>query len=377
MFATSPLFMFLNESKARITVLQGGTSSGKTYSTIQWLYYKAIQEPGSVITVVGQDIPNLKKGALRDAETIYNCSESLRTFIRFWNRSDRTILFNNGSLIEFTSYDSEQDAKSGKRDYLFINEANGIPYLMYWQLNIRTRKKTILDYNPTAQFWAHESVIGQPGVELNISDHRHNPFLSDEQHKEIEGIKDVELWKVYARGLTGNVQGLIFPNWQMIDDSLWPKQEPCFYGLDFGYTNDPTAAVKLCRVANNLYVHELCYTPGIAPIQLKQMFLSNGYSTTQNIYSEHDPDMVAQLNRLGLRVYAARKGQGSINAGILKLHEHNVFYTASSKNLHIEKTKYMWAKDPLTGKSLNTPIDQYNHLMDSIRYGVYTHFYRS
>lgn len=384
MFQCTPVFLENKNSAAKIVVNQGGTSSSKTFSIVQLLYLKAIEQPNQIITIVGQDIPNLKKGAYRDAENILRNTEQLSNYILSWNKSDRVIYFKNGSIIEFCSYDDAQDAKNGKRDYLFINEANGISYAIYWQLAIRTRKQTFIDYNPTAKFWVHENLIGTKDVQLIISDHRHNCFLTAQDHEKIENISDKELWRVYARGLTGNVTGLIFPEWQRIPDEVFnklfvddnkPTGLPFFGGLDFGYTNDPTAGVKIAKVGNNIYIKELCYTPAIAPIQIKQMFEAEGFNPNIPIYCEHDPDQVSQLRRLGMLALPARKGQGSINSGILKLKEYKVYYTESSKNLDVERSKYMWVIDSITGKATNTPIDQFNHLIDSIRYGVYTHFF--
>lgn len=384
MFDTTPVFKANYESPAKININQGGTSSSKTYSIVQLLYIKAVYEPNMVITVTGESIPNLKKGAYRDAENIYDKNEFLRSKIEFWNKTDRIIYFKSGSIIEFVSNLTEQSAKNGKRDYLFCNEANGISWPIFFQLAIRTRKQIFIDYNPTIAFWVHEKLIGttpesnelSATVKLIISDHRHNTFLTEEEHAKIEGIKDKQLWLVYARGKTGNVTGLIFPDWQSIPDNQFPKEE-FFGGLDFGYTNDPTAGVKIVRIGESIFIHELCYTPGIAPVQMKQIFEANGFNADRPVYCDHDPDNISQLRRLGVRALPARKGQGSVNAGIVKLKEYKVFYTESSANLRIEKSKYMWLTDPATGNSMNTPSDAFNHLIDAIRIGVYTHFFRS
>ena len=177
----------------------------------------------------------------------------------------------------------EQAAKNGKRQYLFINEANGVPYPIAWQLMKRTRVRTFLDYNPTIRFWCHDRLIGTDktsndlgaNVKLIISDHRHNPFLRPEDHLKTESIKDKELWRVYARGLTGNISGIIYPDWQRISDEQWNEiiktSGRVFAGLDFGYTNDPTAGVVMARIGESIYVKEICYTPGITPIQSKQL----------------------------------------------------------------------------------------------------------
>ena len=237
MFDVLPLYNANLLASERVVVNQGGTSSGKTYSIMQVLFMLGMQKPRQVITVVGQDVPNLKKGAYRDAKTILESSPSLQSWWPYINEGERIIKCINGSIIEFSSFKDAQDAKSGKRHYLFINEANGISYEIYWQLAIRTRVRIFIDYNPTARFWVHDELIGRKGVRLIISDHRRNFFLTDEEHARIEGIEDRELWKVYARGLTGMITGLVLTNWDICDE-LPPHEEwkMSALGLDFGFT---------------------------------------------------------------------------------------------------------------------------------------------
>lgn len=387
-FDVAPLYYANYNSKAQIVINQGGTDSGKTYALCQLMaMYATVDNAPDVdpiITILGSTVPNLKKGAYRTFKNIVSSTEGLREYISNWNETDRTITFKTGWVVEFISCQSEQEAKQGKRQYLFANEANGIDWNIFWQLAKRTRIKTFIDYNPSAPFWAHDKLIGTTGtnndltatVELIISDHRHNTFLTEQEHNRTEGIKDKERWKVYARGLTGNLEGIIFANWKEIPDDQFPDVD-FFGGIDYGYTNDPTAGVKIARVANNIYIHELCYESGLPAKSLKTIWESNGFTASTSIYSEHDPDMISQQRRLGLTVLPARKGAGSIKAGISKLNEYNVFYTASSKNLAEERKRYMWMIDKTTGKPTNTPIDSWNHLMDAIRYGVYTHFFRA
>lgn len=336
-----------------------------------------------VATIVSESIPNSKKGPYLIAQSIMN-DLWVQSNIVDWNRTDRVITFRSGFRMEFTSYVDEQQAKQGKRRYSFFNEAQSIAWPVFWQLAKRTRVRTFIDYNPTAPFWAHDKLIGtgpeqndlSAVVQLIISDHRHNPFLSDDDHRKTENIKDPELWKVYARGMTGNVTGLIYPDWTRIPDDQFPWDEPPFGGLDFGYTNDPTAGVRIARIGESIFIHELCYTPGLTPIQTKQLFFASSFTSSTPVYCEHDPDIVSQLRRLDVLALPARKGPGSISAGITKIKEYKVFYTASSKNLEIERQRYIWIKNPDTGVNTNTPIDAYNHLLDACRYGIYTHFYR-
>lgn len=390
MFNVGPVFKENYSETASIVINQGGTDSGKTYAILQVLFTFAVytRPPliDPIITIVSESVPNSKKGAYRIAKSIFNSSEYLQQQVRDWNESDRTITFKNGWIMEFIGATDEQNAKQGKRQYLFVNEADGISYPIFWQYAKRTRIRTFIDYNPTAPFWVHDKLIGTTRdgndlfatVRLVISDHRHNPFLSDADHAKTENIKDPELHAVYARGKTGNLSGIIFPNWKMIRDEDYPWDEDGkFGGLDFGYTNDPTAAVRMVRIAKKLFVHELCYEPGMTPTQIKVLYKSVGFKSETPIYCEHDGDMIRQLRTINMMAIAARKGAGSIKAGILKLKEYEVFYTASSKNIHEERGRYMWMKDPDTGKPTNEPIDQFNHLMDAIRYGAYTRFYRA
>ena len=194
MFKTGILYTTTFNSTAEILIHQGGTSSGKTYSILQALFSIAISQQDKVISVVGQDIPNLKRGALRDAISIVNGSEELRGLVKSYNATERIFTFHSGSIMEFVSFQNAQDAKGGRRDYLYVNECDAIQWEIIVELALmgRTRIRTFMDYNPTSRFWAHEKLIGTKGVELVISDHRHNPFLDQKVHDKIEGLKDID-----------------------------------------------------------------------------------------------------------------------------------------------------------------------------------------
>ena len=371
----SPIYYATLECNTRGIVHQGGQWSGKTVNILAVLATRASREKNRVITITSESLPHLKRGALRDFETYI--SPYFKPFITNHNKTDNTFTFNTGSIIEFKTFENAQSASGAKRHYLYINEANSFNSLLFFQLNSRTDIQTIIDYNPAAQFWAHEQLIGTAGWTTFYSDHRHNPFLSDERHREIENIKDPELWRVYARGITGNVQGLIFPDWiKMTDAEFWSvvKETPFIVGCDFGYTNDPTAIVQVWRVAGNVYINELAYESGIPPKHINQIVRTAGVDGNIPMYCDHDPEMITQLQYHGLLAYPARKGAGSINAGIEKVKEFKVFYSESSINLDIEKRKYMWMTDPLTGKPTNKPIDQFNHSLDASRMAIYSHY---
>jgi phage terminase large subunit len=387
-----PLYAKVRECLKKFIVLQGGTSSAKTVTTLQYLVTYAIEHANSVITVVGQDIPNLKKGAIRDFQLFVESDPEIAAQIVSYNQTDRIYHFRNGSIIEFNSYKDEQDAKSGKRDVLFVNEANGIAYMVFWQLQRRTRKKVIIDYNPNSEFWAHEKLLSgadkefpKSKVQLFITDHRHNPFLTPDEHESLENISDPDLFKVYARGLTGKIKGLIFGHFRKVKE---PPEvyDRIIWGIDYGYTNDPTALVKIWCVGRKRYCKEICYTPGLPAETIKTLLESNGYDGEQDIFSEADPNMINDLRLLGLGVQPAIKGPGSIIAGISKVRQHECFMVieeeqAEKTNFEKEVDNYKWvmAQDMATGKEVmtNQPIDAWNHLCDASRMAIYTDSFRN
>jgi phage terminase large subunit len=257
--------------KYDLVVHQGGSSSGKTYGILQYLFSVGAANPNEIITVVGQDIPNLKVGAYRDAQNILDDSEALRDWYpaELHNKSNRSFRCVNGSLVEFNSYSDEQDAKSGKRQRLFVNEANGVPYEVFEQLRMRTTKQVIIDFNPSAEFWAHKRLQEAHWV---ITSFRDNAFISPAVRERIlsyeptkenieRGTADKYRWDVYGLGKVGRLEGLVLPNWErgrFPDDYKWR-----IYGLDFGYTNDPTALVEIRLYRGNLHVKEHLYRSGL------------------------------------------------------------------------------------------------------------------
>ena len=369
MLQTTVLFRQNYTSTAHVVINQGGSSSGKTYAIEQALFCLACQNKKKIITVVGQDIPNLKAGALRDAMEIYNSSAQFTLMVKSYNKTDRIFEFHNGAIIEFKSYDNAQDAKSGKRDYLFVNEANGINWDVYTELALRTRERIFIDYNPNYNFWVHDNLIGKPGVQLIISDHRHNPFLTDSFRAKIESLKqaDIELWKVYARGLTGKITGLVFDNWHICDDI--PKDAKHLgIGLDFGYSNDETACVDVYRQNGELWVDELLYETHLTNPDIAKKLKSAGIKKgTEVIADSAEPKSIEELQRLGWNFKSAKKGPDSIKNSIDILRRYKINVTRRSVNLRKELGRYKWKVDR-SGKAVNEPVDAYNHLIDALRY---------
>ena len=362
--------------KYDLVVHQGGSSSGKTYGILQYLFSVGAANPNEIITVVGQDIPNLKVGAYRDAQNILDDSEALRDWYpaELHNKSNRSFRCVNGSLVEFNSYSDEQDAKSGKRQRLFVNEANGVPYEVFEQLRMRTTKQVIIDFNPSAEFWAHKKLQEAHWV---ITSFRDNAFISPAVRERIlsyeptkenieRGTADKYRWDVYGLGKVGRLEGLVLPNWErgrFPDDYKWR-----IYGLDFGYTNDPTALVEIRLHKGNLHVKEHLYRSGLTNQDISREMERIGIDRNELIIADSaEPKSIEEINRMGWHIRGAIKGNDSINQGIDILKRYKVI--VEGENIAKELNSYIWAKDR-NGNLLNKPIDSFNHCIDAMRYAV-------
>lgn len=359
--------------RPRFLVNQGGTSSGKTYTITQRLIVLSLEHARAVITVTGQDLPNLKVGAMRDLENVIHGSQWLMDWFKH-NKADSTWRGKNGALIEFKSYEDAQDAKNGKRDYLFVNEANGVPYEVFWQLQIRTRKQVFIDYNPTARFWAHDKIIGREDAKLIISDHRNNRFLTEDEHRKIEEIDDKELWQVYARGLTGKITGLVFQRWDIVE--RMPALEDCklqAFGLDWGFVNDPTALLDIRLAHGELWVDVLIYTAGLTNPMIAEEARKQGIGRRHRIIADSaEPKSIAELVSMGLNVVPSVKGKDSVINGIDILKRYVIHVTRRSVGLQEEMKNYSW-KVLRSGETTNEPVDKWNHAIDALRYVALTY----
>lgn len=392
---TGPIFTKLTECQKRICVLQGGGDAGKTIAILQWLCVKSLNKKRQVSTVTSQTVPAAKAGALRSFQR-YVLPDFQKYIVKF-NETDRVYKFYNGSILEFKSYQDELAAQGSERDNLFMNECNHEQYQTFWQLQRKTRDQIYLDYNPTNPFWVHDKLLpitidGKPNeglekqflgkVQLYIFNHTHNPFLTKEEHDAYESISDPDLYRVYSKGLTGKIKGLVFGHFKKYGNILLPDNSQRYYfGLDYGYTNDPTAIMKIAVDGRRRVTKEFSYAPGLGAETIKNIIVVQaGWKSGMDIYSEADPNMINQLRILGLPVMPAIKGPGSIAAGISKVKEHECFYTDDSLNFEKELGVYKWteAQDVITGKTVmtNVPVDSWNHCCDAFRMGDYTDSFR-
>ena len=359
----------ISKLKKRIRIVQGGTSSSKTFTILPFLIQYAIQTPNSEISVVSESIPHLKRGALKDFLKIMDWTGNYNQ--NNFNKSNLTYKFTNGSYIEFFSADQPDKLRGARRDILFINECNNVTFESYKQLSIRTNKFIYLDYNPTNEFWVHSELMDDNDSDFVILTYKDNEALSVSIVKDIEKAKVKaetssywdNWWKVYGLGQIGSLEGVIFNNWKPID-KIPNEARLLGYGVDFGYTNDPTAIVEVYKWNDKRIINEICYEKGLTNSQIAKRI-----TTKMPAYCDSaEPKSVAELKLNGINAIAVEKGADSIKYGINLIQENEYFVTSQSTNLISELRKYAWDKDKRTGETLNKPIDDFNHAIDSWRY---------
>lgn len=344
---------------------QGGTSSGKTFGIVLALFlYLRDTSESLIVSVVSCTVPHLKRGALRDFEYIADQISGLV----YSNKSDHTYRVGN-SIIEFFSADDNGKVRGGKRDLLFVNEANLIPFERYRQLALRTRRTAIIDFNPVAHFWAHTEYMGRPGVVFKRTTYLDNPATPEKTIRELNHIKetDPDFYRIYGLGYTGAIKGLVFP--RVKTSQVFPEKADRFgYGLDFGYSQDVTALVQLGTFRGELFGKELLYEVGLDNFDLRDRLKELQIPRKAPIWADAaDPKSIAELRKFGWNVKAAKKGPDSVKFGIGLLKRYPINLTFDSEHWRKEAINYKWAEDK-DGNPLTVPVDLYNHCWDAARY---------
>jgi phage terminase large subunit len=288
-----------------------------------------------------------------------------------YSRSENIYKFQHGSIIEFFAADNPGKALGSARDHLFINECNNVRYEIAFQLMARTTGRVWLDFNPRAEFWVHTEIMQNQAYAGQFdyvhSTFRDNSMLSDQIINTMlaRAAKDENYKRVYIDGEVGNLEGLVFQSFNQVDDL--PAQ-PQAYGLDFGYTNDPTAVVGVLIEGENLYLDELVYQTGLRNADIARL-ISAEVARVPVYADSAEPKSIDDLYLLGLNVHKAPKGRDSVMWGLDLMKQYNIHVTKRSTNLIKELRNYTYATDK-EGKQLNAPIDLYNHALDATRYAV-------
>ncbi len=368
MFVETTAFRKIAGLKNRIRIIQGGTSASKTISILLYLIaYAQTDKTKTLTSVVAESIPHLKRGAIRDFKNImqeHNYWQESR-----WSASDSIYTFETGSQIEFFSTDNGDKLRGARRDRLFMNEANNNTFEAFEQLEVRTKEFIILDYNPTNEFWAlTELKDKRDDVDFLIVTYKDNEGLPPEIVKTIEQRRNrPNWWKVYGEGQLGEVEGRIYTGWATVDD-IPHEARLERRGLDFGYTNDPTAIVDVYYYNGGYILNEICYTKGMSNKQIVDTILAQEKQCLV-IADSAEPKSIDEIRSHGINIQPATKGQGSLNQGIQYVQDQTISMTKNSLNLIKEYRNYLWATDR-TGKTLNEPETGLDHALDAIRYAL-------
>jgi phage terminase large subunit len=355
------------ESSKRICILQGGTRSSKSYSALQWLLVRALTEPNIVISVVRKSFPSMRVSIMRDWQTILK--ELGIWSDDEWSATEHIYTFDNGSMVEFMSIDNSEKRKGSSRDYLFVDECNELSREDWFQLFIRTRKKSIVAYNPSfgTTNYIFTEIHTHPESDLYISTYKDNPFLERQIIEEIERLQFVnpEYYKIYGLGLPGNNIGTIFS--ADLVEVIPDEAEFVAFGMDFGFVNDPTTLVAVYKWRQNLYFEELLYKKGLVTSdiinELKRLEVERNPIWGDSAESR----LIEEIYRAGINIKPVKKGKDSIRMGIDIMHQHKLHILKSSMNIVKEFSEYVWTVDK-NGNFENVPVDYANHAIDAIRY---------
>ena len=367
---TNIVYKHLSSTDKKIIVEQGGTRSGKTYNIILWIVFNyCTQNNGKVITVCRKSFPSLRATVMRDFIGILQAYNVYQESNHNKSNSEYNLF---GNLVEFISLDMPQKIRGRKRDLLFVNEGNELYYEDMQQLLFRTQDKIILDFNPSDEYhWIYDKLITRDDCAFFRTTYLDNPFIEDSIRKEIERLRDTDeqYWQIYGLGERSASRSTIFNyaevNQIPVDANL------IAYGMDFGYTNDPTTLVSVYTQGHNLYIKEHLYRTQMNTNDIST-FLKDEKLLGNPIYADSaEPRLIAELRRMGHNIFPSLKGKDSINAGIDLLKRYKIHILASSSNAISEFRNYKWKEDR-SGALVNIPEDKHNHIIDPCRYATYS-----
>ena len=363
------VFKHLVRSDKKIIINQGGTRSGKTYNILLFIiFYYCLRNTKKIITICRKTFPALRATVLRDFISILRKYDLYKEEYHNKSSSEYSLF---GNLIEFISLDQPVKVRGRKRELLFINEANELHYEDWQQLLFRTSEKIILDYNPSEEYhWIYDKIIPRDDADFLKTNYQDNPFLEKTLVDEIERLQftDEQYWQIYGLGEKGISKAVIF---NYVEYNTIPSDaEFVALGMDFGFTNDPTALVKIYKKELNLYIEELLYRTMMTTNDIHN-FLKNNI-IDQTIYADSaEPRIIEELRRMGWSIRPSLKGKDSINAGIDLLKRYKLHIHKDSTNAIQEFRNYKWKEDR-SGKLTNTPEDKNNHITDAVRYATYS-----
>lgn len=359
----------LSKLKKRIRLVPGGTSAGKTISIEQLLIDDGQSDTKPTLTsIVSESFPHLKKGAIRDFKNImmeHGYWDDGR-----WNATDSFYTLETGSIIEFFSADQPAKVRGPRRDRLFVNEGNNIPYETWDQLLVRTKQYAWCDWNPTNEFWAYTEIIGKrEDVDVCVLTYRDNEALDPAIVAEIESHKmNKNWWKVYGEGQLGEVEGRIYRDWAIIDE-IPHEARLVRRGLDFGYSQDPAALIDIYEYDGGYIWDEQLYQKGMSNQAIAEFIRNLPEPQTLVIADSAEPKSIDEIKMYGINILPTTKGPGSVNQRIQFVQGKRNSVTKRSVNTIREYRNYLWKTD-LDGRILPIPEAGNDHSMDGGGYAM-------
>lgn len=357
---TTCTFENLLDSKSRVTQHIGGTRSGKTYAVLQFLIVKAI-ENRETITIVRKTIPSLKRTVIKDFKDILQSlniwqDENFNITDRVYNLYDST--------IQFLSTDDADKLRGIKSTILFIDEASEIDEESYFQLSIRTSGNIILAYNPTVS--PYHWLRTMPDVERYVTTYRDNIYLPKEMIDAIENLQHTneKYWKIYGKGEFAPNDKAIF-QFELCDSI---DADFVGFGIDFGFSNDPTALCAVYKNSDTIFLEELIYEKGLVTNDIVAKLNSLDIQKSEEIWGDSaEPRLIEELYRSGFNIKPVVKGKDSIKFGIGVMQNYKIQILKSSQNLINEMYAYQYSTDK-HGYTTDTPEGGLDHLIDAARY---------
>lgn len=376
----------MNNPDQRVFVIRGGQGASKTVSILQ-LVIQSLVSSAKEATILSSELSKMKRTVVRDYKKICRDWGVFKDETTEFNKSDSKHEYPNDSYLDFLGADVTDLGKGFRRDILYINEAD--------KMNIDTAVQfisraglTIIDYNPDKLFWGDDYINDHNFITLTFEDNEYlaqtevdsihdyrikgfyDPTLPRDQLFHESNIKSqywANKWKVYGLGEVGSLQGVVFENWKQVD-ALPENAKLLGYGMDFGYTNDPTTLTAIYEMDDEYYLDELLYQTGMVNAQVYNHCKGLNLSRTVYIYADSaDPKSIEELRLMGLKIIGGEKGPDSIAFGIQRMQEKRINITKRSVNVIKEFNNYKWAVDK-SGATLNKPADSWNHAIDGVRY---------
>lgn len=404
---------YFKDYENRVNVFYGGAGSGKSKFIVQKMFYKLLNDKRKCLVV--------RKVGATIRESIFAEFKTLISDLGIYNqcsinKTDMTIELPNGSVFIFKGLDDSEKVKSIQGiDDIIIEEATELVENDFTQLNLRLRSKKKnqqihIMFNPVSKVnWVYRLFFEKKykGALIIKTTYKDNSFLPKDYIESIENLKETNfpMWEIYANGKFASLDKRVFTNWEVLDFDLRtvmleevqplakklgldvvtminPFGSPvlkgrvkrmAYFGLDFGYTNDPTAFIAFLvdKEQRKIWIYDEFYRSGLLNADIYKLIVDKGYSKEIITADSAEPKSIEELRRLGLRrVVSARKGKDSIIHGIQYLQGFKIYINPKCVNAIMEFENYTWQKDKQTGEYINKPIDNYCHLIDALRYGA-------